>query len=248
MRVLRCGSDAVLIETEDAEQAQRLHAALRDTPPTGVGELVPAARTVLVHYDPAATDWQRLRAAVTALPLRPAPPAEAAETLLVPVRYDGPDLAEVARRTGLTPDQVVARHTAGHYRVAFCGFAPGFAYLTGLDPRLRVPRRAEPRTRVPTGAVAIADEYTGVYPRTSPGGWQLLGTTDLRLWDTTADPPTRLRPGTAVRFVAVDSGGGDFGGEAGGGEARGGTRGEEESGRGEGRGEGSTGDGGGGRA
>ncbi len=239
MRVLRCGSDAVLIETEDAEQAQRLHAALRDTPPAGVGELVPAARTVLVHYDPAATDWQRLRAAVTALPLRAAPPAEAAETVLIPVRYDGPDLAEVARRTGLAPHQVVARHTAGHYRVAFCGFAPGFAYLTGLDPRLRVPRRAEPRTRVPTGAVAIADEYTGVYPRTSPGGWQLLGTTDLPLWDATADPPTRLRPGTAVRFVAVGGGEGDLGG---------GERGRGEGGGGEGRGEGGTGEGGGGRA
>ncbi|RAJ47247.1 KipI family sensor histidine kinase inhibitor [Kitasatospora sp. SolWspMP-SS2h] len=204
VRVLRCGSDAVLVEVEDAEQVQRLHAALRDAPPTGVGELVPAARTVLVRYDPAATDWQRLRAAVTALPLRDAPPAGAAGAVLIPVRYEGPDLAEVARLAGLTEEQVVERHTAGQYRVAFCGFAPGFAYLTGLDPRLRLPRRAEPRTRVPAGAVAVADEYTGVYPRTSPGGWHLLGTTDLPLWDTAADPPTRLLPGTSVRFVAVE--------------------------------------------
>ncbi|MFC8720183.1 5-oxoprolinase subunit PxpB [Kitasatospora sp. NPDC057198] len=217
MRVLRCGSDAVLIEAEDAEQVQRLHAALRDAPPTGTGELVPAARTVLLRYDPAATDWQRLRAAVTALPLREAPPAAAAETVRIPVRYDGPDLAEVARLAGLTPRQVVERHTAARYRVAFCGFAPGFAYLTGLDPRLRVPRRAEPRTRVPAGAVAVADEYTGVYPRTSPGGWQLLGSTDLPLWDPAADPPTRLRPGTAVRFVAVGEAGEAGGGVSGGG-------------------------------
>ncbi|RKE22946.1 5-oxoprolinase subunit PxpB [Streptomyces sp. TLI_171] len=205
MRVLRCGSDAVLIEVEDAEQVQQLHAALHAAPPTGVTELVPAARTVLVRYDPAVADWQRLRAAVTALTLAEAAVAAPAETVRIPVRYDGPDLAEVARATGLTPRQVVERHTAAHYRVAFCGFAPGFAYLTGLDPRLHVPRRAEPRTRVPAGAVAIADEYTGIYPRQSPGGWQLLGTTALTLWDPTADPPTRLRPGTAVRFVEDES-------------------------------------------
>ncbi|MFJ1754760.1 allophanate hydrolase subunit 1 [Kitasatospora sp. NPDC088134] len=212
VRVLRCGSDAVLVEAEDAERAQRLHEALRAAAPDGVVELVPAARTVLVRYDPGVTDWQRLGAAVTALPLAEAlaeavgaagAPADAG-TVLIPVRYDGPDLAEVAGLTGLTERQVVERHTAARYRVAFCGFAPGFAYLTGLDPVLRVPRRAEPRTRVPAGAVAVADEYTGVYPRPSPGGWRLLGSTALTLWDTAADPPTRLLPGTAVRFVETD--------------------------------------------
>ncbi|MFF2629996.1 allophanate hydrolase subunit 1 [Kitasatospora griseola] len=205
MRVLPCGSDAVLIEVDSAEQVQHLHGALRAAPPAGVTELVPAARTVLVRYDPRATDPHRLRTALTALAELPRtaalPPAGTTETVRIPVRYDGPDLAEVAARTGLTERQVVERHTAAHYRVAFCGFAPGFAYLTGLDPQLRLPRRTEPRTRVPAGTVAVADEYTGIYPSPSPGGWHLLGTTALTLWDPAADPPTRLRPGTAVRFV-----------------------------------------------
>ncbi|MFJ8441561.1 5-oxoprolinase subunit B family protein [Kitasatospora griseola] len=205
MRVLPCGSDAVLVEVDTAEQVQHLYGALRAAPPAGVTELVPAARTVLVRYDPRSTDPRRLRTALTALAALPRtaalPPAGTIGTVRIPVRYDGPDLAEVAARTGLTERQVVERHTAAHYRVAFCGFAPGFAYLTGLDPQLRLPRRTEPRTRVPAGTVAVADEYTGIYPSPSPGGWHLLGTTALTLWDPAADPPTRLRPGTAVRFV-----------------------------------------------
>ncbi|BAJ31742.1 MULTISPECIES: allophanate hydrolase subunit 1 [Kitasatospora] len=202
MRVLPYGTRAVLVEVEDLDRAARLHAALLDDPPPGTGELVPAARTVLVHYDPARTDPARLGAALRALDLRAAPAAGAAP-VTIEVRYDGEDLAEIGRLTGLTPAQVVARHTAAAYRVAFCGFAPGFAYLTGVDPALRVPRRAAPRTRVPAGAVALADEFTGVYPRESPGGWQLLGTTRHPLWDPSADPPTPLTPGTAVRFTAV---------------------------------------------
>jgi len=205
VRVLPCGSDAVLIEVDTAEQVQHLHSALHGAPPAGVTELVPAARTVLVRYDPRTTDPHRLRTALTALAAQPrtatTTAVEATGTVRIPVRYDGPDLADVAARTGLTERQVVERHTAAHYRVAFCGFAPGFAYLTGLDPQLRLPRRTEPRTRVPAGTVAVADEYTGIYPSPSPGGWHLLGTTTLTLWDPTADPPTRLRPGTAVRFV-----------------------------------------------
>ncbi|MFF0394088.1 5-oxoprolinase subunit PxpB [Kitasatospora sp. NPDC004615] len=204
MRVLPCGSDAVLVEVDTADQVQQLHGALRTAPPTGVTELVPAARTVLVRYDPRVTDPHRLRAALAALPRTAAArTADEPDAIRVPVRYDGPDLAEVAARAGLTERQVIERHTAAHYRVAFCGFAPGFAYLTGLDPRLRLPRRSEPRTRVPAGSVAVADEYTGIYPSPSPGGWHLLGSTALTLWDPAADPPTRLRPGTAVRFVEV---------------------------------------------
>ena len=117
--------------------------------------------------------------------------------------YDGPDLAEVARLTGLDEDEVVAAHTGTPWRIAFGGFAPGFAYLTGGDERLRVPRRDEPRTTVPAGAVGLAGEFSGVYPRPSPGGWQLIGSTDAPLWDPDRDPPALLGPGGWVRFVVA---------------------------------------------
>jgi KipI family sensor histidine kinase inhibitor len=120
----------------------------------------------------------------------------------IPVVYDGEDLAEVAAACGTSTDEVVRRHLAGRYECAFCGFAPGFAYLTGLDPGLQLPRRATPRTRVPAGAVAIAAEYTAVYPSPSPGGWHLLGRTDAVLWDVSRPEPASIRPGTTVRFVA----------------------------------------------
>jgi KipI family sensor histidine kinase inhibitor len=119
----------------------------------------------------------------------------------LPVDYDGADLDEVARMSGLDVDEVIARHSNGIYTVRFCGFAPGFAYLDGLDPTLHVARRASPRTEVPAGSVAIAGEFAGVYPRRSPGGWQLLGRTTTVLWDLSARPPALLVPGTIVRFV-----------------------------------------------
>ncbi|MER5349266.1 allophanate hydrolase subunit 1 [Kitasatospora sp. NPDC002551] len=205
MEILRYGSRALLVEVEDLDQAARLHTALLGDPLPGTLELVPAARTVLVRYDPGATGPDRLAAALRAIDLPAAATGAAATTgagtVEIPVRYDGADLAEVARLCGLTVPDVIARHCAATYRVAFCGFAPGFAYLTGADPTLRVPRRAVPRTRVPAGAVALADEFTGVYPRESPGGWHLLGTTGMSLWNPEADPPTPLVPGTAVRFT-----------------------------------------------
>ena len=119
------------------------------------------------------------------------------------MRYDGPDLDEVGRLTGLGTTGVVAAHTGTAWMVAFGGFAPGFAYLTGGDGRLRVPRRDRPRPSVPAGAVGLAGEFSGVYPRASPGGWQLLGTTDAVLWAVDRDPPALLSPGTTVRFVDV---------------------------------------------
>jgi KipI family sensor histidine kinase inhibitor len=121
----------------------------------------------------------------------------------ITVVYDGPDLTEVARLTGLAEDEIVAAHTGTPWRIAFGGFAPGFAYLTGGDPRLSVPRRDEPRTTVPAGAVGLAGEYSGVYPRPSPGGWQLIGRTDAVLWDADRDPPALLAPGGSVRFRAA---------------------------------------------
>jgi KipI family sensor histidine kinase inhibitor len=130
-----------------------------------------------------------------------APRADAPEPFVsIPVRYDGDDLAEVAALTGLDPGEVVELHASAEYQVAFCGFAPGFGYLRGLPAPLHLPRRATPRTRVPTGSVAIAAEYSAVYPGASPGGWHLLGSTEVRLFDVGADPPALLRPGTCVRF------------------------------------------------
>ena len=122
---------------------------------------------------------------------------------MIDVVYDGADLADVAQHTGLTVAAVVDAHVATPWRVGFGGFAPGFAYLVGGDPRLAVPRRAEPRTRVPAGSVGLAGEFSGVYPRESPGGWQLIGRTDAVLWDIDRTPPALLRPGMWVRFRAV---------------------------------------------
>lgn len=191
MRLLPCGDRALLVEHDDPPALRR---ALLGTP--GVEDLVPAARTLLVT----GPDVARLRAAVLAA--RPAPhPPGAGELVELPVLYDGPDLADVAAQTGLTPDEVVARHSGAEYRVAFGGFLPGFAYLVGLDPRLHVPRRATPRTRVPAGSVAVAGPYSAVYPRASPGGWSLLGTCPALLFDADRDPPALLPPGTRVRFV-----------------------------------------------
>jgi KipI family sensor histidine kinase inhibitor len=120
------------------------------------------------------------------------------------VTYDGPDLREVCELSGLSLREVVRAHIDSTWRVAFAGFAPGFAYLVGGDPRLAVPRRVSPRTRVPAGSVALAAGYTAVYPHASPGGWQLIGRTDLAVWDLANDPPALLVPGTQVRFVRAD--------------------------------------------
>jgi KipI family sensor histidine kinase inhibitor len=119
----------------------------------------------------------------------------------IEVDYDGADLDEVAAATGLSADEVVVAHAGTVFTVAFCGFAPGFAYLTGLPPELHLPRRSSPRTRVPEGSVAIADAFSAVYPRSSPGGWHLLGRTEARLWDLTRDVPGLLQPGDRVRFA-----------------------------------------------
>ena len=121
----------------------------------------------------------------------------------LPVHYDGADLAELAELLALTPEELVRRHTAAEWTVAFCGFAPGFGYLTQPGTDWDVPRRATPRTRVPPGSVGLAGEFSGVYPRESPGGWQLIGRTDVAVFDLDRDPPALLRPGTQVRFVAA---------------------------------------------
>jgi KipI family sensor histidine kinase inhibitor len=202
MQVLRCGLESVLVEVSDRDEVLGLRTALRRARLDGVTEVIPAARTLLVRYDPRRLDAVRIAALIAELPPT-AVEEESAGEVVIPVHYDGADLADVGTRTGLPRGELIARHLAPEYTVAFCGFAPGFAYLTGLDPVLRLPRRATPRTHVPAGSVAIADEYTGVYPRSSPGGWQLLGHTDLAVWDLNREPVTLLPPGTRVRFEAA---------------------------------------------
>jgi KipI family sensor histidine kinase inhibitor len=200
MRFLRAGASAVLVELDDLEQVLGLHAALRREPPAGTVDLVPAARTVLVIFNGSATTADRVTADIQRRDVDPG--VEEDGTLVeIPVMYDGADLREVAEIVRLSEREVVARHVGGDYRVAFCGFAPGFAYITGGDPVLRVPRRGSPRTRVPAGSVGLADEFTGVYPREMPGGWQLIGHTDAVLWSLDREPPALLPPGTPVRFV-----------------------------------------------
>ncbi|MGK3943718.1 allophanate hydrolase subunit 1 [Streptomyces caeruleatus] len=202
MRALPVGNGALLVEVSSDEEAQALHAELvrrRTEGSLSVREIVPAARTVLLD---GLADPVRLAAQLTASEVPPAPPRPR-EVVELPVRYDGPDLADVAVHWGVSPEDVARVHAGTEFTVAFCGFAPGFGYLTGLPARYDVPRRATPRTAVPPGSVALAGPYTGVYPRSSPGGWQLIGTTDAVLWDHARVPAALLSPGTRVRFVGA---------------------------------------------
>lgn len=200
MRTRRVGASALLLEVDDpmawfAELCRR-----RASGRLVAVEIVPAARTVLLDGvpDPAALATRLARWA-------PAAGADSAPCRLVevPVVYGGPDLADVAERWGTTERGVVERLTGTEFRVAFCGFAPGFGYLTGLPPELAVPRLAAPRARVRAGSVGLAGRYAGVYPTASPGGWRLVGHTEVTLFDVHRDPPTLFTPGMRVRLVEV---------------------------------------------
>lgn len=201
------GDQALLLEFDRTSDVLAWTEAIRRADLLGVIDIVPASRTVLIklagpRYQ--APTRQRL-AKIQVTPDIYADPASPAGGVDVEIEviYDGPDLDEVARLTGLGTDQVVAAHTATPWRVGFGGFAPGFAYLVGGDPRLEVPRRAEPRTKVPVGAVGLAAEFSGIYPRESPGGWQLIGRTGAVLWDVDRESPALLTPGMTVRFRAI---------------------------------------------
>lgn len=203
-RMLVAGHHGLLVECEDLEDVMALHRSLEASRPAGVIDLVPAARTLLLTFD-ATTNRSDLVAAVTragAVESGAAPPVS---EVVIEVTYDGEDLAEVAELTGIPADEVVRRHQAADHVVAFTGFAPGFAYIAGGDPALVVPRRDTPRTRVPAGSVALAGEFTGIYPREGPGGWQLIGRTDSVLWDLRRENPALLTPGAPVRFRQAGS-------------------------------------------
>lgn len=203
------GDRALLLEFGSTDEVLAWSAAIRAAELPGVLDIVPASRTVLIklagarHQGPTR---QRLGKLDVASASESATAAGVRADVQIDVIYDGPDLDEVARLTGLTADQVVAAHTDTMWRVGFGGFAPGFAYLIGGDARLEVPRRDEPRTKVPVGAVGLAGQFSGVYPRESPGGWQLIGRTadgQPALWDVERDPPALLMPGMWVQFRAV---------------------------------------------
>jgi len=202
-RLLAYGDRAVLVELSDAAAAVGWVDALRAATIKGIADLVPAARTVLVVGDGTVGigALRRCLSEIEVAPERTLFTTDDAEVVDIGVRYDGPDLDDVAELTGMTRQQVIDTHTGATWRVAFGGFAPGFAYLVGGDDRLRVPRRETARTKVPAGAVGLAGEFSGIYPRESPGGWQLIGSTDKVMWDLERDPPALLRPGGAVRFV-----------------------------------------------
>ncbi|GAB7003823.1 allophanate hydrolase subunit 1 [Nocardioides sp. AN3] len=196
MRTRPVGLHALLAEVASPEEAAELAAWLRGEE-LDVDEVVPAARTVLLDgVDPdRAADLLATWPGGTAVRHR--------RSVEVPVVYDGPDLEAVAARWSVPPEEVVRRHTSLTFTSAFCGFAPGFAYLSGLPRDWWVPRLAEPRARVAAGSVALAGEWCGVYPTASPGGWLLLGRTDVTLWDPDAPEPALLAPGTQVRFVVA---------------------------------------------
>ena len=172
-----------------------LHQALEAAELDGVDELIPAARTVLIHFNPTRTSAPVLTDRIHRLEHTGTDSTEPRE-VTIDVHYDGEDLTEVADLLSLSPAEVITRHQRATWQVAFSGFAPGFGYLAGDDPIFDVPRRSSPRTRVPVGAVALAGEFTGVYPRASPGGWQLIGRTDATLWDLDREPPALFVPGT----------------------------------------------------
>lgn len=204
MRFLPVNRHAILVELADLQQTLVLLSALQAEPIDGVQELVPAARTILVQFAPHIISAAQLVRRIAACDLQGA--VQRSDVLVqIPVRYDGEDLAEVAEILGVSPEEVVRRHTGSEWSVAFTGFAPGFAYLSGGDPLFQVPRRATPRTQVPAGAVALAGTFSAVYPQASPGGWQIIGVTDAAMWDLARDLPALLQPGYRVQFVDAAS-------------------------------------------
>jgi len=200
MKTRLMGEGGLLVETADATEAQALRRVLLQRRIPGLRELIPGYASLLIVADPLSTDLEALAADLPArLDAGAARPREHQFT----VRYDGEDIEAVAKRLDMDARELVQRHVTPTYTVAFLGFAPGFPYLTGLDPALRLPRLGRPRTLVPAGSVAMADEFTGIYPEAMPGGWHLLGHCEAQLFDVTRTEPALLAPGDRVRFKAA---------------------------------------------
>lgn len=201
MRFLPAGPSAVLVELNDLDEVFSLTAEIdrhrRQGWGDGIVDVVPGATTVLLD---GVEDPDRIATEMAGWSVPPLDGSPFAK-VDIPCRYDGPDLGDVARHWGVAEGDVVDIHASLSHRVAFCGFAPGFAYIDGLGERWQVPRRPAPRPSVPAGSVALGGAFTGIYPRPSPGGWQIIGHTDAPLWDPGRDPPALLLPGTAVHFL-----------------------------------------------
>ncbi|KAJ6031356.1 hypothetical protein N7540_002088 [Penicillium herquei] len=203
MRFLPVNNTSMLLELANLEETLALLASLQATPVAGIEEMVPAARTLLIRFQPQEVTATQMASEISKRELS-AKLLPSENLIEIPVSYDGEDLEHVADLTGFSVREVIRRHTESEFTVAFCGFAPGFAYLVGGDPALNVPRRKNPRTRIPAGSVAMAGSFSGVYPQSSPGGWQLIGTTSMRMWDSRRSPSALLQPGSRVHFVNID--------------------------------------------
>ncbi len=214
LRFLSAGDRGLVVEFGDRVErglnaaVLRLDARIRRAELAGVVETVPTFRSLMVHYDPLVTSRAELEGAIAALLDRPAEIRAEARRWRMPVCYEGefaPDLAEVAGLCGLTPDDVVALHSAVRFYVYMLGFLPGFPYMGDLPDTLALPRRADPRVRVPAGSISIATTLTAIYPYESPGGWHLIGATPIRLFDSMRTRPALLTPGDEVRFEPIDA-------------------------------------------
>lgn len=204
LKIMTCGDRAFLLELAGVDEVLRYHASLQAADISGVVDLVPAARTILVQIDPAVTELRVVLGTVEKLQIVPRRGSDESPAVDIPIRYDGPDLTELSARLGVTPDEFIRRHSSQTWTVAFTGHAPGFGYLVGAGERFDVPRRQERRPEVPAGAVAMAGRFTGIYPRPSPGGWQVIGTTEVPVWNVERTPPALLSPGQQVRFIQED--------------------------------------------
>ncbi len=205
MVILPFGQSALLVELPGLDEVLALHQRLASAATPGIVDLVPAARTLLVSFDPRALSAAQVGALVQQAPDAAASPGSAPPPIELDIVYDGPDLAETATVLGVSLEALVAAHRAAEWTVAFTGFAPGFGYLVSEEWPYDVPRLPSPRTRVPVGAVGLAGEFSGAYPRETPGGWRLIGTTSATLFDPDAEHSVLLAPGTRVRFVGSRS-------------------------------------------
>ena len=213
-RILPSGDSAITVEfsrriDDDANRrVLALDRLLATRPVAGVTETVPTYRSLLVHYDPLQTDFDSLASRLIALAAQPVTDANASRHWRIPVAYGGEhgiDLDDVAKTLDLTPDALIARHTAPVYRVAMIGFTPGWSYLSGLDPSLELSRRLEPRLRTPPGTISIGGVQTGIQCIAGPSGWHLLGRTPVRTYQLHRDPVFLLEPGDTLNFYAIDA-------------------------------------------